>query len=283
MNNSSNNIIKIAEDHDLRSKHIRKLVHEKLPYQNSFCKVKIPKTIIQFWHDLNNIPKDVLDCLDSWKRLENKGFKRKVFDSITARKFISTEFGESYVIAYDKCYHPAMRCDFFRLCYILKFGGFYIDADEIYQETDCNHFFHDNKLKLQPLCYDVVSGTMVSPDIFLKEHEFSSDWIYYVNNNPLIAPPFHPIVRIALDRATNLLLNSNIDQLDIQSTTGPGNLSASLVRYSIETKNDAKHRDFMILRDWECISYSPWPLSYRNDKRNWRLWNNSYDGKTGIY
>jgi hypothetical protein len=27
------------------------------------------------------------------------------------------------------------------------------------------------------------------------------DWIYYVNNNPLIAPPGHPVLRLALDRA----------------------------------------------------------------------------------
>jgi len=234
MINSASDAISIAEDHDLRSKQIRELVLETIPFQNSFYNIDIPKTIVQFWHDLNNIPEDVQDCLNSWNRLENHGFKRILFDNISAREFISTELGNSYVTAFNRCYHPAMRCDYFRLCYILKIGGFYVDADDIYQGTDCNHFFRDNNLKIQPLCYDIVTGTMISSDIFLKKNEYSPYWIYYVNNNPIIAPPYHPIIQLALDRSTNLLLNCNKEQLDIQSTTGPGNLSASLVRHCIE-------------------------------------------------
>jgi hypothetical protein len=113
---------------------------------------------------------------------------------------------------------------------------------------------------------------MVDPSAFLDTHQHSPDWIYYVNNNPIIAPRGHSLIRIALKRATELLLTCN-GTLDIQSTTGPGNLSDSLVMHSLTSKTDADGRDFVLLSDWTTYSISPWPLSYRDDQRNWRLWN----------
>lgn len=260
----------IAEKDDLRSEYIRIIVQETIPIENLVDVILIPKVIVQFWHNIDDIPLDVQECLNSWEPLEFQGFKRVLFDSTRARKFISNEFGQSYLKAFDRCHHPAMQCDYFRLCYLLVYGGFYIDADEFYQGTDYNHYFQDNKLKIQPLCYDIESGKMIKPEIFTKRGEYSENWIFYVNNNPLIAPAHHPIIRLALDRSTRILLDSE-KGLDIQSTTGPGNLSASVVSHSIALKS-ARPRDFMIIPDWDSISISPWPLSYRNDKRNWRLW-----------
>ncbi len=267
--------ILISEDDDLRSRHIRKLVQTTMPIYNSFEGAGIPRSIVQFWHDLNDIPIDVQDCLDSWEILKNKGFTRALFDNTSARKFISMGFGGTYVKAFDRCHHPAMRCDYFRLCYILKEGGFYVDADEIYQGTDCSPFFRDNKLKMQPLCYDIATGTMIKPKVFMSYHEFSPDWIFYVNNNPLIAASHHPVIQYALERATSILLSSEKGQHEIQSTTGPGNLSASLVRHSININNNESGQDFLMLPDWEATSISPWELGYRKDDRNWRLWNSS--------
>jgi superfamily II DNA or RNA helicase len=34
-----------------------------------------------------------------------------------------------------------------------------------------------------------------------------------------------------------------------------------------------KDRDFLLLTNWGAISTSRWSLSYREDDRNWRLWN----------
>ena len=128
-------------------------------------------------------------------------------------------------------------------------------------------------MALQPLCYDTGTGTMIKPDVFIKKCGFSPDWIFYVNNNPLIAPAYHPVIGLALDRATHILLSCKEERLEIQSTTGPGNLTASLVRHSIASKINGTARDFLIFPDWEATSINPWQLSYRNDERNWRLWN----------
>ena len=270
---------RIAEDDVLCSRYVRELVQEAVPIENSSIRTDIPKVIVQFWHDLDEIPNDVQECLDSWEPLKKQGFKRVLFDDAGARRFISKQLGDTYISAFDLCHHPAMRCDYFRLCYLVMYGGFYTDADEIYQGTEFNHFFRDSRLKIQPLCYDTITGTMIKPDIFIRKHGYSPDWIFYVNNTPLIAPSNHPIIRLALDRATRILLSCAEKRPEIQSTTGPGNLTASLVRHSIASNLTDRNRDFLILPNWEATSISPWPLSYRNDERNWRLWNSSESAK----
>lgn len=265
--------VDIAEDDRLRSIHVRELVQNTPPVEAPSEPVIIPKVIVQFWHDWDAIPTDVCECLDSWESLTLEGFERALFDDHTARRFIARRFGGPYVAALDRCRHPAMRCDYFRLCYIFRFGGFYLDADEVYQGADCQYLFRDNKLKIQPLCYDTVAGAMVQADAFMKHRAYSPDWIFYTNNNPILAPPCHPVIGLALARSTRLLLNHPNDRLDIQSTTGPGNLTASLVRHSVASKRAGKAPDFLLLTNWEAMSISRWPLSYRDDERNWRLWN----------
>ena len=163
----------IAENDVLRSRYVRDLVQEDVPIKNSSNRTNIPKVIVQFWHDLNKIPDDVQECLNSWEPLKKQGFKRILFDDAEARDFISKQLGDTYVSAFDLCHHPAMRCDYFRLCYIVTYGGFYIDADEVYQGTKCDHFFHDGRLKVQPLCYDAATGMMVEPDIFIGKHKYN--------------------------------------------------------------------------------------------------------------
>ncbi len=197
------------------------------------------------------------------------------------REFIQKYLGNTYVTAFGRCEHPAMKCDYFRLCYVFVKGGFYVDADELYQGMDLNHLFNDDLLKIQPLCYDTVTGQMIKPDLFMERQDPLQEWIYYVNNNPLIAPPNHPVIHLALNRSTSILLGSTTKYpFEIQSTTGPGNLTASLVRHSINGKMNNTLIDFSFLRNWEDISVSPWPLSYRNDERNWRLWNTAHKWKT---
>lgn len=264
----------IAEDDEQRSNYVRKLVQETDwdPFVKTAVKVRIPKVLVQYWHNLDEIPDDVQNCFDTWESLKNQGYERELFDDVKARVFISDTLGQLYVSAFDHCHHPAMRCDYFRLCYILIRGGFYVDADELYQETDCNYFYLNNKLKLQPLCYDIATGKMINTDTFVRDRKYSQDWIFYFNNNPIIAPPNHPIINIALERATYILL-SGVERPEIQSTTGPGNITASLVRHSLATTISGKNSDFVALPNWETTSINPWALSYRNDARNWRLWN----------
>lgn len=246
------------------------IVFDLLNYsQNKQAIDKTPRTIIQFW-DKKEIPTDVLDCMDSWKFLKSLGFDYKVFSQESAQEYIATNLSEKYLKAFLNCYHPAMKSDYFRLCYIYCSGGMYVDSDEVYTGKSIEKYFEDSKLKLHPLCYDIDSDAMVSSEHFIG-HSYKKSRIYYFNNNPLISGKNNPVVQYALERATNILNLIDFRSLpEIQSTAGPGNLTASVVALYVASQNKTT---IEILTDWEIHSNNIWSLSYRNDARNWRLSN----------
>jgi hypothetical protein len=63
--------IKLSEDHPRRSKAVFDLTST---CENTNSIGSTPKTIIQFWNDMDKIPQDVQDCMDSWKTLASSGF-----------------------------------------------------------------------------------------------------------------------------------------------------------------------------------------------------------------
>src|SRR5271166_803288 len=73
-----------------------------------------PRRIVQFWDDLDRLPQDVKECMESRKELEQSGFELQVFDESAARDFIRLRLGSRYQKAFDKCYHPSMKSDYFR-------------------------------------------------------------------------------------------------------------------------------------------------------------------------
>jgi mannosyltransferase OCH1-like enzyme len=263
------------EHHRQRSEFIRKLVQCNLGQHRADDRYvnPIPKAIVQFWHDLRQLPPDINECITSWSRWASNGFAHRLFDEHSARAFICESLGARYESAFDRCYHPAMQADYFRLCYLLVEGGFYVDADDVCIGADIRWLFEDGRLKLQPLCYDISSGTMVKPEMFLCADAFDPNWIFYFNNNPLVASRGHPIIERALGRATSLLELAGEDTFpEIQTTTGPGNLSKSIFELGTMSRNVIEC-DLVVLRDWDLLAISRWPLSHREDARNWRLSN----------
>ncbi|WP_050054820.1 glycosyltransferase family 32 protein [Pseudarthrobacter siccitolerans] len=263
--------IEVAEVHDLRSAFMEWMIQETPDNIGVINLVKPPRILIQFWDDAACIPADVQGCLDSWAPLEEIGFERLLFDDATAEQFILENFSPRHARAFNRCRHPAMRADFFRLCFVLKNGGLYVDADDTYQGYDIDKLMVDGRLKLQPLCYDIASDSMVDP-VGSAGISVAGGRIFYVNNNPLLAPANHPIIAMALEQATNSLLSADEDSRDIQSLTGPGNLTSSLVAHAVELTQAGKGWDFELLTDWDSVAVSTWPLSYRSDDRNWRRW-----------
>ena len=261
----------IAENDNLRSAAMRRLIQSPATPQPAARQGAIPPVLVQFWDNLATLPTDVQHCLDSWEPLTHQGFSRHLFDEPQAFAFITASCEPGHAQAFLRCTHPAMKCDYFRLCYLYYHGGFYVDADERYQGADCRSFVQDGRLKIQPLCYDTRTDEMVSAEVFMRQRRHADEWIYYVNNNPLIAPARHPVIGRALARATRQLLQSTTSGQSIQSIAGPGNLTASLVMHALAVAPDAV-TDFCILPNWDAVSVSPWPLSYRNDERNWRVW-----------
>ena len=82
----------------------------------------------------------------------------------------------------------------------------------------------------------------------------------------------HPIIEGALAAATEALERPESAGLpEIQSTTGPGNLTKSVFDHA--TEQGGVEDTLLVLSRWEDIAISKWPLSYRHDARNWRLSN----------
>jgi len=127
-------------------------------------------------------------------------------------------------------------------------------------------------LKLQPFCYDIATAQMVSPSNFVNLGANQWSWIFYFNTTPLIAARNHPIVERALLNATKSLEQEFTGELpEVQASTGPGNLTRSV--FEMLTEEKCHEEELLVVHEWETISTSKWPLSYRNDKRNWRLSN----------
>lgn len=264
----------LPSDERSRSNFVRNLVHRRgESAQVPIAQAAAPsKRIVQFWDDLDRLPDDVKECMQSWKELEKDGFEIQVFDESSARDFISRRLGLRYERAFNKCYHPSMKSDYFRYSYIFVEGGFYVDADDVYHGLSINHLFKDGRLKLQPFCYDITTAQMVSPAIFTKSGADQLSWIFYFNTTPLIAGRNHPIVERALLNATiSLEQDLQGDLPEVQATTGPGNLTRSICE--VLADQECSEDMFVILHDWDATSSSKWPLSYRNDCRNWRLSN----------
>lgn len=263
------------ECEELRSAYIREIILrqgagsmniKKSPHIES---APIPKRLIRYWHDQSDLPEDVRSCLDSWNCLADEGFEFHMFDDDSGAMYIADVYGDSERKAFARCGHPAMRCDYLRMCFILAEGGLYVDADDVLHGQGWKQIFRDSRLKIQPLCYDISVGSMMPPADIWRTDLPEGKRVFYVNNDPIAAPAGHPVLRRALDRATAKLLGED-NFPEIQSTTGPGNLTAALAAHARVLELSGHMVDFEILSGWDLIAEMRWDLSYRSDARNWR-------------
>ncbi len=265
--------IESSENDVKRSNIIFSLLQDasKVGNQKSSANTSIPKKIIQFWDKVDSIPEDVKECMASWKILKEKGYTYILFNENSAREYISSNLNTKHLLAFDNCYHPAMKSDYFRLCYIYCTGGMYVDSDDVHTGINIDNYFINSKLKLQPLSYDLKENKMVANQSFLGTEIKNENWIYYFNNNPIISAPFNPVIGYALERAMNKLLKINHSNLpEIQDTAGPGNITASI---SAAYLTSPFSNYFEVITNWEELSTTIWFLSYRSDSRNWRISN----------
>lgn len=268
-----------GEDEETRNTVVAELFASATTWTGSANDVtQVPPLLMQFW-DTAFVPDDVQACLDSWDQLShNSGISRMLFNDHSAFEFIQDELTARHARAFTICGHPAMRCDYFRLCYLERKGGVYVDADERYLGGLGHGLLVGTSLKLQPLCYDIETDLMIPAAQFMPQlnaEAVRSARTYYVNNNPMVAPPGHPIVSAALERATRRLeeqASRGRPRLGIQSTTGPGNLTAALVSHAVTSASLGAAPEVALMSDWDDVSVSQWPLAYRADERNWRLW-----------
>ena len=264
------------ESEPLRSDFVRAIILEQSAREfgdgaarDDCGKHTIPRKILQYWHDPSDIPDDVRECMASWEKLVEEGFEFFLHDDVSAAEYIASRYGKRERTAFTRCAHPAMRSDYMRLCFIVAEGGLYVDADDVLISEGWTRLFDNDRLKLQPLCYDVSAGGMMDPADIWSPEVACEDGNFYVNNDPLAAPARHPLLIRALSRATDKLLSDNPFP-EIQATTGPGNLTIALVAHARHLRTLGQPFDFEFLKEWDSIAEMRWQLSYRGDDRNWR-------------
>jgi mannosyltransferase OCH1-like enzyme len=264
------------EDDGLRSDFIRHLTIAQLDrrarrssHSTIESEESIPPTLVRYWHDPDDLPPDVSECLATWEPLRRDGVSVHTFNDKSASRFIADRFTSLEVSAFERCRHPAMRSDYFRMCFLFAEGGLYVDADDVLLGDHWRSLFEGSKVKVEPLCFDIDRDGMLPAEDLAQRDLATENRIFYVNNDPIAAPPSHPLIERALIRSTRKLLGED-DRPEIQSTTGPGNFSAALAAHAHELEALGAQPDYELLLDWHLLAQPRWNLGYRADERNWR-------------
>lgn len=164
--------------------------------------VRIPRRIVQFW-DSAEVPPEVSELMDSWPRV-CADFEYRRFSEASARHFLKSHYHASVLRAFNKCHTVPMKADLFRLAYLFREGGVYVDADDY-----CRH----------PL--DCLGR--LDADLILYQETFGS-----LGNNFIAVVPGHPVIGDALDYTVRELLESS--RSDTWFTTGPGQITRAAAR-----------------------------------------------------
>lgn len=80
------------DDHKFRSKAVHWLLHHEGVNESSEDKKSIPKIVLQYWHSKHELPSDVAECMESWRKLQEEGFEIVRFDDLAARQFVAANF-----------------------------------------------------------------------------------------------------------------------------------------------------------------------------------------------
>lgn len=264
----------IETDWQLRSLTLKRLTSQATPDRPvAQSSSPVPRVLVQYW-DEPEVPDDVAKCLASWAPLESRGFTRLLFDRNRARGFIHDAHGDGHAAAFDAAPHPAARSDYFRLCYLAVHGGWYVDADDQFREVDIGILLPPRGLRVQALCYDIDAGNTIDPRAALQSSD-TRNVIHYVNNNPIIARPGHPIITEAL-RVATVTLNQHAripgTHFDIQATAGPGLLTLIIAKYGLGSPLTTTELDVEIRTDWDAFAQPVWDLTYRQSGYDWRAW-----------
>jgi hypothetical protein len=107
--------------------------------------VLIPRKIYQTTKDINLVPKQLLNCINKLKSI-NQNWNHTLFDDRSQYEYIRSVGSERFIRAYDRIQklHGASRADLFRYLIIFLHGGVYLDVksgtsrplDSILQKND---------------------------------------------------------------------------------------------------------------------------------------------------
>lgn len=200
----------------------------------------IPRGIHQYW-DEAALPPDLDRYAASW-RVENPGFTHRIWNEASARDFLKRS-PPAVLTAFGRAREPAMKADLFRLALLHEIGGIYADAD------DC--------------CVSGIAQLLSSGHTMVVYQEDLGS----LGNNFIAAAPRHPIVKRALDLATEAVNRGDSDILWL--ATGPGLLTRAAAQVLCETP--AEGSGLLVLERHEFLAHVAIHClaAYKATERHW--------------
>ncbi|WP_260429039.1 glycosyltransferase [Burkholderia sp. Bp9015] len=228
--------------------------------------------IIQYW-DSKDIPSDVREFMGQWEAQYGNRYIK--FDGDSAEEFIRENYPEEFALAYAQCWHPAMKSDFFRLCYIYKNGGCYVDADELpLKRLPAVDLRAKHILMLRPFIrvIDGAGHVNLSISSYIEKYSEYANAEVYFNNAPIIASPKNEIILFALQRAKDIILSNKKYEMSLHDIAGPTGLSLSVVAYLVSHGIKGGTPVNVVSIDWARFARigSDEELAYKRDHRDWR-------------
>jgi tetratricopeptide (TPR) repeat protein len=210
-------------------------------------KSPIPRSIVQFW-DQTSPPDGIARLLRTWPDA-HPDFQYNCFNYATARAYLTEHFPREVLDAYRSAIHPAQACDLFRLAYLYREGGFYLDADD--------------------RCVGHLSAIQAgSASLVAYQEQYAS-----LGNNFMGCIAAEPVVGRALALAVEALTRGDSDCIWLAS--GPGLLTRAFAQILAEQGPEWRDwlRGYRIL-DRKALVDVSWPhsvLSYKNTRRSWLI------------
>ncbi len=141
----------------------------------SFNNNKIPKIILQTYHNKNRIPSKVYNNISKY----GKGYKHIIYDDLLCINFLKKHYPPVISETFSLLKKGPHKADLFRYCFLYKYGGIYLDIKtELIKPLD--EIFTDSYL------YTVLSK---------KKN--------YIYQGVIATPPLNPIFKILIDYIVN--------------------------------------------------------------------------------
>ena len=201
----------------------------------------IPRQIMQYWDE--DIPDDVQALSDEW-RATHADFAYRLFSKADARAYIRETGIQGAAEAFELVREPASQADLFRLIWLYRAGGFYVDADD--------------------RC--IASISTLDPggkDLILHQEDWGT-----AGNNFIGAAPGHPVIEEALKNAIVSINRGDSDVVWL--ATGPGLLSRTLAGYLAEGSAERFQRTlFLDLHELRRAVALHSTVAYKYSPRHW--------------
>ncbi|MGJ4927590.1 tetratricopeptide repeat protein [Bradyrhizobium sp. HKCCYLS2038] len=215
---------------------------------------RIPRRIVQYWDE--DPPEDVVELMQTWRSV-NPDYAWLSFSDESAMRFLEESYPEEVARAYVLAHEPARKADVFRLAWLAKEGGVYVDADD-----GCNTGLDEM----------IPNGA----GFVGYQEDYGS-----LGNNFIAAAPDHPVIRRALKLAVDALNRGDRDLVWL--STGPGLLSRAFAQHWADSDDDSWLRACRIMSLGEMQRHVRLHchVRYKSTEKHWSKTSFARTRKTG--